>query len=80
MLIIIGVVKCVYCRSTWKGDEDTVKKINKSGRVNAEGYVNVASELGISGYRDTSSYHQPWVYRTYGGRRYGYGDDDDDDY
>lgn len=29
--------------------------------VNNDGYVNVASELGISGARDYSTYHQQWV-------------------
>jgi hypothetical protein len=74
-----GQVKCVYCRSPWKGDEDTIKRINKSGTVNDEGYVNVASELGISRQRDMSSYHQHWVRREFGG---GYGDryGDYDDY
>jgi hypothetical protein len=68
-----GQVKCVFCRTPWKGDEDMVKKISKSGTVNGEGYVNVAGELGISGHRDMSSYHQYWVRREYGG---GYGRDD----
>lgn len=30
-------------------------------KVNGDGYVNVASELGISGARDYSTYHQYWV-------------------
>lgn len=61
-----GPVKCVYCRSAWKGDEESIKKISKSGPVGAEGYVNVAGELGLSGARDTSTYHQPWVVRQWG--------------
>jgi len=65
-----GQVKCVYCRTPWKGDEETIKKISKSGSVNHEGYVNVAGELGISGHRDMSSYHQHWVRREFSG---GYG-------
>ena len=60
------VVKCVYCRTPWKGDEDSIKRINKNGKKNAEGYVNVASQLGISGQRDMSTYHQPWVQRRFG--------------
>lgn len=32
-----------------------------AGRVNAEGYVNVAGELGLNGARDYSTYHQRWV-------------------
>jgi hypothetical protein len=62
-----GQVKCVYCRTPWKGDEESVKRISKIGRRNEEGYVNVAGELGLSGQRDYSTYHQPWV------RRGGYG-------
>ena len=61
-------VRCVYCRTIWQGDEESLKRICKNkGRVNAEGYTNVASELGISGGRDYSTYHQPWV------RRQGFG-------
>ncbi|KFX92344.1 hypothetical protein O988_07318 [Pseudogymnoascus sp. VKM F-3808] len=56
-----GPVKCVYCRTIWKEDEDAAKKISKHGRQkNREGYINVASELGLSGFRDHSSYQQPW--------------------
>jgi len=67
-----GQVKCVYCRTPWKGDEETIKKISKSGSVNQEGYVNVAGELGISGQRDMSTYNQFWVRREFSG---GYGGD-----
>ncbi|KAF2203833.1 hypothetical protein GQ43DRAFT_389193, partial [Delitschia confertaspora ATCC 74209] len=51
-----GDVKCVFCRTPWKGDEETVKRIAKSGMKNAEGYVNVAGQLGLSGRRDTTTY------------------------
>ncbi|KAK0107138.1 hypothetical protein ONS95_003844 [Cadophora gregata] len=61
-----GPVKCVYCRTPWKGDEDSLKRISKSGQVNEEGYVNVAGELGLSGQRDMSTYHQVWVRRQFG--------------
>ena len=44
-------VTCPYCRTTWEGDEDMVKKIKKEGRPNHEGYVNVADQLGISPVR-----------------------------
>jgi len=44
-----------------------VKRVSKVGKKNAEGYVNVASELGISGQRDMSFYHQPWANRQFGG-------------
>ncbi|OBT74884.1 hypothetical protein VF21_06749 [Pseudogymnoascus sp. 05NY08] len=55
-----GPVKCVYCRTVWKEDDDATKKIGKHGAKNKEGYVNVARQLGLSGVRDHSSYHQPW--------------------
>ncbi|OBT69843.1 hypothetical protein VE03_00744 [Pseudogymnoascus sp. 23342-1-I1] len=56
-----GPVKCVYCRTVWMDDEDAAKKISRHGRrKNEEGYINVAEELGLSGVRDHSSYHQPW--------------------
>jgi hypothetical protein len=71
-----GQVKCVYCRTPWKGDEDSVKRISKSGMVNAEGYVNVGGELGLSQARDMSSYHPYWVASQ---RRNRYGDYDDYD-
>lgn len=47
----------LICR---KGDEDTIKRISKGdGQINAEGYVNVAGELGLSGQRDSK---QSWSY------------------
>ncbi|MCJ1485952.1 hypothetical protein MMC06_006128 [Schaereria dolodes] len=47
-------VRCVYCRTPWQGDEDSlkaIKSIKEKGVVNEEGYVNVAEHLGISGAR-----------------------------
>ncbi|KAK4986458.1 hypothetical protein LTR50_005286 [Elasticomyces elasticus] len=52
---------CPYCRAVWQGDVDMAKKINKTGKLNEDGYVNVASQLGISGSRDYSTYHQVWA-------------------
>jgi hypothetical protein len=49
-----GPAKCIYCRAVWKEDEP--KSISLQGPKNKEGYVNVASELGLSGVRDHSSY------------------------
>jgi hypothetical protein len=46
-----GEVTCPYCRSVWEGDEDMIRTIEKKGKRNAEGYVNVASQLGISRQR-----------------------------
>ena len=55
-------VRCVYCRTVWEGDQEQIMRIvkqkMKSGldgegptEINGEGYVNVASELGLSGAR-----------------------------
>jgi hypothetical protein len=44
-------VRCVYCRSVWEGDRgsvDEILRVKASGRVNAEGYLNVGDELGLS--------------------------------
>jgi hypothetical protein len=60
-------VRCVYCRTPWAVEEDSrdLQSLLSKGRVNEEGYVNVASELGMSGIRDHSTYHQPWGYRRF---------------
>lgn len=55
------VVTCPFCREPWKGDETQLKEVAKNGAKNAEGYVNVASQLGISGRRDYSTYNPFWV-------------------
>jgi hypothetical protein len=41
-------VTCPYCRQPWEGDQEMVKKIETTGKVGAEGYRNVADQLGIS--------------------------------
>ncbi|KAK4125366.1 hypothetical protein N657DRAFT_550665, partial [Parathielavia appendiculata] len=46
-----GEVTCPYCRSVWEGDEDMIKVIQRDAKRNADGYVNVASQLGISTQR-----------------------------
>ncbi|MCJ1279736.1 hypothetical protein MMC21_007560 [Puttea exsequens] len=56
-------VKCVYCRTPWQGDEESLRRVKSAGIMNGEGYVNVAEELGLSGSRDYSTYHQHWVRR-----------------
>ncbi|KAF2967040.1 hypothetical protein GQX73_g6541 [Xylaria multiplex] len=44
-----GTVTCPMCRSEWQSDEeDMVKRIKKTGITGADGYVNVADQLGIS--------------------------------
>ncbi|OZJ06783.1 hypothetical protein BZG36_00400 [Bifiguratus adelaidae] len=42
-------VTCVYCRALWNRDS--------ANSVPLEGYVNLASQLGISRQRDTSTYY-----------------------
>jgi hypothetical protein len=54
-------VTCPFCRTPWQGDEDQLKQVAKNGRKNADGYVNVASQLGLSGRRDYSTYNSYWV-------------------
>lgn len=58
-----GNATCPYCRAEWEGDEIGVGgNIDLKGAMrNEEGYVNVAPQLGLSGARDYSTYHQPWV-------------------
>ncbi|KAF2479223.1 hypothetical protein BDY17DRAFT_328001 [Neohortaea acidophila] len=60
------VVTCPFCRAKWEGDEDTLKKVVQMGRPNQEGYVNVASQLGLSGRRDYSTYNDFWMRRQFG--------------
>jgi hypothetical protein len=63
---------CPYCRATWATEEvfnGSLNKIDiKSLEQNEDGYVNVAGQLGLSGQRDYSTYHQFWVRRQFGGR------------
>ena len=48
-------VTCVYCRTDWQEDEGEIKKLVTTGPRNEDGYVNVASELGLSGARGMCS-------------------------
>ncbi|KAI0405934.1 hypothetical protein F4802DRAFT_596606 [Xylaria palmicola] len=52
-----GTVTCPMCRSQWQGDEDMVRKIKNTGIPGADGYVNIADQLGISRIRDESTYY-----------------------
>lgn len=52
-----GDVTCPLCRSVWEGDNDMVKRIQKTGPVNSDGYVNVADQLGINPHRGTCLVH-----------------------
>ncbi|OAK95955.1 hypothetical protein IQ06DRAFT_297459 [Phaeosphaeriaceae sp. SRC1lsM3a] len=62
---------CPYCRAAWATDNEFDGKLGdidtKGLPRNGDGYVNVAGQLGLSGERDYSSYHQFWV------RRQGFG-------
>ncbi|QKX56368.1 uncharacterized protein TRUGW13939_03469 [Talaromyces rugulosus] len=67
-------VQCVYCRSEWlteAGDFNAESLLQTERTVGEDGYVNVAAEVGLSGERDYSSYHQFWVNRHLGRGRYG---------
>ncbi|KAF1921721.1 hypothetical protein BDU57DRAFT_510668 [Ampelomyces quisqualis] len=71
---------CPYCRATWAaeaGFEGKLGDIDTKGlERNEDGYFNVAGQLGLSGERDYSIYHQFWVRRHlgHGGRRGDYDD------
>jgi len=54
-------ITCPFCRSPWQDDEANLPEIAKGASTNAEGYVNVASPLGLSGRRDYSTYNSYWV-------------------
>ncbi|KAL4957868.1 hypothetical protein BDW69DRAFT_141314 [Aspergillus filifer] len=64
-------VRCVYCRSLWQNQDADGKldipleQLVSGGRVGRDGYINVASQVGLSGRRDYSSYHQHWVRRRF---------------
>ncbi|SGY88756.1 BQ5605_C137g13405 [Microbotryum silenes-dioicae] len=52
---------CVMCRAPWVDSSTSAAK--SAGASASEGYVNLGQTLGISPVRDTSTYHQPWLYR-----------------
>lgn len=60
---------CPYCRAKWEDADFGAGFIGKAdlngAKKNREGYVNIAGQLGLSGERDYSSYHQPWAQRNY---------------
>ncbi|KAH8697285.1 putative RING finger domain protein [Talaromyces proteolyticus] len=65
-------VECVYCRAEWESELENLdaESLLRSDRVGADGYVNVAAELGLSGRRDYSTYNQFWVDRHLDRERY----------
>lgn len=58
-----GSVTCPYCRAPWAADANSLKDAVQTHKMGQDGYVNIASQLGISGARDYSSYHSYWVRR-----------------
>ena len=59
-----SVVTCPFCRRPWQAGDQDISAAAKdavgavvagTGQVNADGYVNIAGALGISGKRDYSS-------------------------
>ncbi|RYP69307.1 hypothetical protein DL771_006182 [Monosporascus sp. 5C6A] len=44
-------VTCPMCRAPWQGDDIVVKKLQNTGVIGDEGYVNIAGQLGISRMR-----------------------------
>jgi hypothetical protein len=58
-----GAVTCPFCRTPWATTDEDLTELAKGGKVNREGYVNVAQQLGLSGQRDYSTYHPFWVRR-----------------
>lgn len=58
-----GKVTCPFCRTPWREDDLKIGNLKGTGIVTADGYRNVAQELGLSGQRDYSMYHPYWVNR-----------------
>ena len=59
-----GRVPCPFCRMPWQEDDGDLKGLTGAGAdgtKNDEGYVNVASQLGLSGRRDYSTYNSFWM-------------------
>ncbi|KAF2663819.1 hypothetical protein BT63DRAFT_483986 [Microthyrium microscopicum] len=62
-------VTCPLCRSLWEEAAGPAQNIGSvlqgldSAQVNEDGYVNVARQVGMTGQRDYSTYHQHWVNR-----------------
>jgi hypothetical protein len=51
-------VRCVFCRTPWEVDPGDVQTLTGTGAVNAEGYVNVANQFGMSEVRDYFVYNR----------------------
>lgn len=60
----VGRVTCPFCRTPWQEEAGNLKALaglGAEGPNTSEGYVNVASQLGLSGRRDHSSYNSFWM-------------------
>ena len=64
-----GQKTCVYCRAPWvEGKADATQGVKPKPRPTSpngyeyrdEGYLNLGQEQGLSGRRDTSTYHWGW--------------------
>jgi hypothetical protein len=78
-----GKATCPYCRAKWEEDTGFGGKLGgvdtQGLQRNEDGYVNVGSQLGLSGQREMSTYHPFWVRQQMGygdWRRRGYYEDD----
>ena len=40
--------EAIHSRTPWQGDPESLARIKTAGKVNDEGYVNVADQLGLS--------------------------------
>ncbi|KAH8730091.1 hypothetical protein GQ44DRAFT_700812 [Phaeosphaeriaceae sp. PMI808] len=66
---------CPYCRAPWTAEDNFDGKLGDidttSLQKNQDGYINVASQLGLSRQRDYSTYNPFWVrqHLGHGGRR-----------
>jgi len=65
-----SVATCPFCRTPWQAGEQDMSVAAKdavgavvagTAQVNADGYVNIAGALGISGKRDYSSVSDPGI-------------------
>lgn len=58
-----GAITCPMCRSEWRVDEgEMLKDIKNQGILNADGYVNIADQLGISRVRGMYTLPPNYIY------------------
>lgn len=59
-------------RTDWPADAQAaldMTSLMSTAKAGKDGYMNVASAVGLSGARDYSTYHRPWVDSHFGRRR-----------